>query len=109
MFKDLRLSVAEAEKAIGVTREQLYIVINGRSAATPELAVRFEKAFVCGADRPPATSRKCARAKRRSPCAVSRGRFDVSHLRPAVVERIAERTAIGARAHRGMPRLHRCK
>ncbi len=51
MFKDLRLSVAEAAKAIGVTREQLYIVINGRSAATPEMAVRFEKAFVCGADK----------------------------------------------------------
>ena len=44
------MSVAEAAKAIGVTRQQLYNVINGRSAVTPEMAVRFEKAFGGGAD-----------------------------------------------------------
>ena len=36
------LSIAEAAKAIAVTRQQLYNVINGRSAVTPEMAVRFE-------------------------------------------------------------------
>jgi hypothetical protein len=33
------------------------------------------------------TSRRWARAKRRSPCAVSRGRGDWGHFRPAIVER----------------------
>lgn len=49
-LEELGLSVAEAAKAIGVTRQQLYNVINGRSAVTPEMAVRFEKAFGGGAD-----------------------------------------------------------
>ncbi|MDQ6867576.1 MAG: HigA family addiction module antitoxin [Pseudomonadota bacterium] len=50
-LKELGLSVAEAAaKAIGVTRQQLYNVINGKSAVTPEMAVRFEKAFGGGAD-----------------------------------------------------------
>jgi addiction module HigA family antidote len=44
------MSVAEAAKAIGVTRQQLYKVNNGRSAVTPEMAVRFEKAFDGGAE-----------------------------------------------------------
>jgi addiction module HigA family antidote len=44
------MSVAEAAKAIGVTRQQLYKVNNGRSAVTPEIAVRFEKAFDGGAE-----------------------------------------------------------
>jgi antitoxin HigA-1 len=47
---ELELSVAEAAKALGVTRQQLYNVINGRSAVTPEMAVRFEKAFGGSAD-----------------------------------------------------------
>jgi plasmid maintenance system antidote protein VapI len=33
-----------------VTRQQLYNVIGGRSAVTPEMAVRFEKAFGGSAD-----------------------------------------------------------
>jgi len=49
-LKELGLSVAEAAKAIGVTRQQLYKVINGRSAVTPEMAVRFEVAFGGSAD-----------------------------------------------------------
>ena len=44
------LSIAEAAKAIAVTRQQLYNVINGRSAVTPEMTVRFEEAFGGGAD-----------------------------------------------------------
>ena len=41
---ELGLSVAEAAKGLGVTRQQLYNVINGKSAITPEMAVRLEKA-----------------------------------------------------------------
>lgn len=47
---ELRLSVAEAAKALRVTRQQLYNVIRGKSAVTPEMALRFEKAFGGSAD-----------------------------------------------------------
>lgn len=46
----LGLSVAEAAKGLGVTRQQLYSVINGKSAITPEMAVRLEKALGGTAD-----------------------------------------------------------
>jgi addiction module HigA family antidote len=46
----LGLSVAEAAKGLGVTRQQLYNVINGKSAITPEMAVRLEKALGGTAD-----------------------------------------------------------
>jgi addiction module HigA family antidote len=41
----LGLGVAEAAAAIGVTRQQLYRVINGTCSVTPEMALRFEQAF----------------------------------------------------------------
>ncbi|MCI0601309.1 MAG: HigA family addiction module antitoxin [Beijerinckiaceae bacterium] len=47
---ELGLSVAEATKAIRLTRQQFCNVINGRCAVTPEMAVRFEKAFGGGAE-----------------------------------------------------------
>lgn len=46
----LGLSVAAAAAGLGVTRQQLYKVINGVSAVTPEMAVRLEKAFGGSAD-----------------------------------------------------------
>ena len=42
---ELELSVAEAASGLGVTRQQLYNVISGKSAITPEMAVRLEKAI----------------------------------------------------------------
>lgn len=42
---DLALSVAAAAAGLGVTRQQLYNVINGKSAITPEMALRLERAF----------------------------------------------------------------
>ena len=47
---ELGLSVAEAATGLGITRQQLYNVIGGRSAVTPEMAVRFEQAFGGTAD-----------------------------------------------------------
>jgi addiction module HigA family antidote len=49
-LEELGLSVAAAASAIGVTRQQLHNVISGRSAVTPEMSLRFEKAFGGGAD-----------------------------------------------------------
>jgi addiction module HigA family antidote len=39
----LGLTVAKAAEALGVTRQQLYNIINGRSGITPEMALRLEK------------------------------------------------------------------
>jgi antitoxin HigA-1 len=47
---ELGLSVAVAAKAIGVTRQQLHNVIAGKSNVSPEMAVRFAKAFGGSAD-----------------------------------------------------------
>jgi len=47
---ELKLSVAEAAKTMKITRQQLHNVIQGRSAVTPGMALRFEKAFGGGAD-----------------------------------------------------------
>ena len=44
-LEELGLSTAEAAKALGVTRQQLHNVVSCRSAITPEMALRFEKAF----------------------------------------------------------------
>ena len=41
----LGLSVAEAAKVLGVTRPALSALLNGRSALSPEMALRLEKAF----------------------------------------------------------------
>ena len=40
---DLAVSVAQAATGLGITRQQLYNVINGKSAITPEMALRLEK------------------------------------------------------------------
>ena len=47
---ELGLSVAEAAAGLGVSRQQLYNVISGRSAISPEMAVRLEKAIGGSAD-----------------------------------------------------------
>ena len=49
-IEELGLSVAEAAAGLGVTRQQLYRVINGEHAVTPEMAVRLEQAFGGSAD-----------------------------------------------------------
>ena len=46
----LGLSIAEAAKGLGVTRQQLYKIVNGESAVTPEMAIRLERAFGGSAD-----------------------------------------------------------
>lgn len=47
---ELGVSVADAAKGLGVTRQQLYNVIGGKSAVTPDMAIRFEKGFGGSAD-----------------------------------------------------------
>ncbi len=49
-IEELGLSVAEAAEGLGVTRQQLYRIINGQHAVTPDMAVRLEQAFGGSAD-----------------------------------------------------------
>ena len=49
-LEELGLSVAAAAKTMKVTRQQLYNVLQARSAVSPEMALRFEKAFGGSAD-----------------------------------------------------------
>jgi addiction module HigA family antidote len=44
-LEELGLSVAEAAAGLGITRQQLYKIVNADSSITPEMAVRLEKAF----------------------------------------------------------------
>ena len=46
----LGLTISEAAKGIGVTRQQLYRVINGECSITAEMAVRLELAIGGSAD-----------------------------------------------------------
>jgi addiction module HigA family antidote len=47
---DLRLTVSEVARGLGMTRQQLHNVMAGRSAVTAQLAVKLEKAFGSTAD-----------------------------------------------------------
>jgi addiction module HigA family antidote len=49
-IEELGLSIAEAAAGLGVTRQQLYRVIRGQSAVSPEMAVRLERALGGPAD-----------------------------------------------------------
>jgi addiction module HigA family antidote len=49
-LEELGVSVSEAARGLGITRQQLHNLIAGRSAITPEMAVRLEKALGSSAD-----------------------------------------------------------
>ncbi len=46
----LGLSIAKAAGSLGVTRQQLYRIVRGECAVTPDLAIRLEKAIGGTAD-----------------------------------------------------------
>jgi addiction module HigA family antidote len=45
VIEPLGLSVTQAAKVLGVTRPALSALLNGRSALSPDMALRIEKAF----------------------------------------------------------------
>ena len=47
---ELKISVSEAARGLGITRQQLHNLIAGRSGITPEMAVKLEKAIRSTAD-----------------------------------------------------------
>ena len=44
-IEPLGLTITEAAEALGVTRQALNNVVNGKAAISPEMAVRLSKAF----------------------------------------------------------------
>jgi addiction module HigA family antidote len=49
-LEEIGVSVQAAAKGMGVTRQQLHNVIAGRSAISPEMALRLEQALGSSAD-----------------------------------------------------------
>lgn len=47
---ELGLSIAEAAEGLGISRQQLYRVVNGQHGVTPEMALRLEQALGGSAD-----------------------------------------------------------
>ena len=47
---EMGIPVAEAARGLGVTRQALYNVLNGKSGITPEMAVRLAKGIGSTAD-----------------------------------------------------------
>ncbi|SMF02631.1 HigA family addiction module antitoxin [Neorhizobium sp. CSC1952] len=45
VLEELQISVTEAARVLGVTRPALSALLNERSSLSPEMALRFEKAF----------------------------------------------------------------
>ncbi|MBM5810564.1 MAG: HigA family addiction module antidote protein [Gammaproteobacteria bacterium] len=44
-LEPLGLSVTEAAKALGITRQALNNLVNGKAGISPEMAIRLDKAF----------------------------------------------------------------
>ena len=49
-LEPLGLSVTEGAKVLGVTRQALNNLVNGKSGISPEMAIRLDKAFGGGAN-----------------------------------------------------------
>jgi addiction module HigA family antidote len=49
LIEPLGLTVAEAARVLGIGRQALSVVLNGRAAMSAQMALRFEKAFDVGA------------------------------------------------------------
>jgi addiction module HigA family antidote len=49
-LKPLGLSVTDAAKALGVTRQALNNLVNEKAGISPDMAIRLEKAFGSSAD-----------------------------------------------------------
>lgn len=49
-LEDKKLSITAAAKFLGVTRENLSSIVNGRTGISPEMALRLSKAFQTDAE-----------------------------------------------------------
>ena len=49
-LEELGITITDAARGLGITRQQLHNLIAGRSAITPEMAVKLEQALGSTAD-----------------------------------------------------------
>lgn len=49
-LQDKNLNITQAAKFLGVTRENLSSIVNGRTGISPEMALRLSKAFKTDAE-----------------------------------------------------------
>lgn len=49
-LEELSISITDAARGLGITRQQLHNLIAGRSGITPEMAVKLEQALGSTAD-----------------------------------------------------------
>ena len=49
-LEPLGLSITDGARALGVTRQALNNLVNGKSGVSPEMAIRLDKAFGGGAE-----------------------------------------------------------
>ena len=49
-LQDKKLNITQAAKFLGVTRENLSSIVNGRTGISPEMALRLSKAFKTDAE-----------------------------------------------------------
>ncbi len=49
-LRELGISITDAARGLGITRQQLHNLIAGRSGITPEMAVKLEQALGSTAD-----------------------------------------------------------
>jgi addiction module HigA family antidote len=49
-LRELGISISAAARQLGVTRQQIHNVVAGRSAISPEMALRLEKGLGSSAD-----------------------------------------------------------
>jgi antitoxin HigA-1 len=84
-LKPLALSVTEAARILGVTRQALNNLVNGKSAISPEMAIRLAKAFGGSAEvwLSMQMSYDLARARRRA------GAIKVRRVRRPRIERLS--------------------
>jgi addiction module HigA family antidote len=83
---DLGLSVTEAAKVLGVARPTLSRIINGRSAISPEMALRLSLAFG-------STPEMWLRLQTAYDLAQARQRFDTSQIQPYSVPELPSKQA----------------
>lgn len=49
-LEELGISISDAARSLGISRQQLHAIVAGRSAVTPEMAVRLEAGIGSTAD-----------------------------------------------------------
>lgn len=78
-LEPLGLSVTRGAKALGVTRQALNNLVNGKAGISPEMAIRLDKAFGGGAE----TWLRLQTAYDLSVAMKDAGRIDVKRVRRA--------------------------